>query len=252
LKISKNLGRSLFCCAVLSLFAVGPASATALDPFLVWADHNLSTSSGTINGDVYAGGNIAGNDHINGNATATGTIAATMVVSGTKTAGAPLLTLPTLTQIENALTTLNITFTNLTGNQTFAGTQTGVFVVNGNVTINSTYSGAGLTIITTGGGSITTQANAHVTGVVGTDATFFPFGLLFYTPTANIGINGTFAGSIVSGNDLTLDTGSIVNTGQLGGGQQTETPLPAALPMFVSGLGGLGLLGWRRKRKQRN
>jgi hypothetical protein len=27
------------------------------------------------------------------------------------------------------------------------------------------------------------------------------------------------------------------------------TPLPAALPLFTSGLGALGLLGWRRKRK---
>lgn len=26
-------------------------------------------------------------------------------------------------------------------------------------------------------------------------------------------------------------------------------PLPAALPLFASGLGALGLLGWRRKRK---
>jgi hypothetical protein len=29
-----------------------------------------------------------------------------------------------------------------------------------------------------------------------------------------------------------------------------NTPLPAALPLFASGLGALGLLGWRRKRKQ--
>jgi len=28
------------------------------------------------------------------------------------------------------------------------------------------------------------------------------------------------------------------------------TPLPAALPLFVTGLGALGLLGWRKKRKQ--
>ena len=28
------------------------------------------------------------------------------------------------------------------------------------------------------------------------------------------------------------------------------TPLPAALPLFAGGLGALGLLGWRRKRKQ--
>jgi hypothetical protein len=27
------------------------------------------------------------------------------------------------------------------------------------------------------------------------------------------------------------------------------TPVPAALPLFATGLGGLGLLGWRRKRK---
>ncbi len=30
---------------------------------------------------------------------------------------------------------------------------------------------------------------------------------------------------------------------------QDSTPLPAALPLFASGLGGFGLLAWRRKRK---
>jgi hypothetical protein len=29
----------------------------------------------------------------------------------------------------------------------------------------------------------------------------------------------------------------------------TTTPLPAALPLFATGLGVLGLLGWRGKRK---
>jgi uncharacterized protein (TIGR03118 family) len=32
-------------------------------------------------------------------------------------------------------------------------------------------------------------------------------------------------------------------------GAITPTPLPAALPLFATGLGALGLLGWRRKRK---
>jgi len=30
----------------------------------------------------------------------------------------------------------------------------------------------------------------------------------------------------------------------------TPTPLPATLPLFTTGLGALGLMGWRRKRKQ--
>jgi hypothetical protein len=29
----------------------------------------------------------------------------------------------------------------------------------------------------------------------------------------------------------------------------SEVPLPAALPLFATGLGALGLVGWRRKRK---
>jgi hypothetical protein len=29
----------------------------------------------------------------------------------------------------------------------------------------------------------------------------------------------------------------------------SPTPLPAALPLFATGLGAMGLLGWRRKRK---
>jgi hypothetical protein len=32
-------------------------------------------------------------------------------------------------------------------------------------------------------------------------------------------------------------------------GTVTPTPLPAALPLFATGLGVMGLLGWRRKRK---
>jgi hypothetical protein len=34
-------------------------------------------------------------------------------------------------------------------------------------------------------------------------------------------------------------------------GTATPTPLPAALPLFATGIGALGLLGWRRKRKAR-
>jgi hypothetical protein len=33
-------------------------------------------------------------------------------------------------------------------------------------------------------------------------------------------------------------------------GNLSATPLPAALPLFATGLGAMGLLGWRRKRKK--
>ena len=39
------------------------------------------------------------------------------------------------------------------------------------------------------------------------------------------------------------------NPGNPGFTGTATTPLPAALPLFATGLGGLGLLGWRRKRK---
>jgi hypothetical protein len=41
------------------------------------------------------------------------------------------------------------------------------------------------------------------------------------------------------------------NTGPESSGPPPTTPLPTALPLFATGLGALGLLGWRRKRKAR-
>lgn len=32
-------------------------------------------------------------------------------------------------------------------------------------------------------------------------------------------------------------------------GTEAATPLPAALPLFATGLGAMGFFGWRRKRK---
>jgi hypothetical protein len=44
-----------------------------------------------------------------------------------------------------------------------------------------------------------------------------------------------------------------IHTTNFGGGEilgfLTPVPLPGTLPLFATGLVGLGLLGWRRKRK---
>ena len=75
------------------------------------------------------------------------------------------------------------------------------------------------------------------------------------TPDIAIGINGWAYGEASSvwysqdqyGHTLTTSGEATINdvTGQ-GPGQ---APVPAALPLFVTGLGGLGLLGWRRKKR---
>jgi len=41
--------------------------------------------------------------------------------------------------------------------------------------------------------------------------------------------------------------GTQVDPMALIGGTVSPVPLPAALPLFATGLGALGLLGWRRK-----
>ena len=69
-------------------------------------------------------------------------------------------------------------------------------------------------------------------------------GLYLYTPTTNFtGFDSfQFDATDAMGNVSEPATATIDVTA-------TTTPLPAALPLFATGLGALGLLGWRRKRK---
>lgn len=50
--------------------------------------------------------------------------------------------------------------------------------------------------------------------------------------------------------DADLDDVVLRITATVRGDETNPTPLPAALPLFASGLGGLGFLSWRRKRKK--
>jgi uncharacterized protein (TIGR03118 family) len=52
-------------------------------------------------------------------------------------------------------------------------------------------------------------------------------------------------------NTLFFTDGINMEADGLFGAINPATPLPAALPLFATGLGALGLLGWRRKRKAR-
>jgi PEP-CTERM motif len=70
----------------------------------------------------------------------------------------------------------------------------------------------------------------------------------------NIGLTGPNGGAA----GQWYDAGGGISTGASGADpvvgyfveyEVNAVPLPAALPLFASGLGALGLLGWRRKRK---
>jgi hypothetical protein len=61
----------------------------------------------------------------------------------------------------------------------------------------------------------------------------FPIGSALFNLAAGVTVNA--ASSFVTDNVFAPPT--------------SATPLPAALPLFVTGLGALGLLGWRRKKK---
>jgi len=61
------------------------------------------------------------------------------------------------------------------------------------------------------------------------------FGLT--TPTVLELVDGTFSFPVPNG------------TNTYDGISAGTVPLPAALPLFAGGLGALGLLGWRRKRR---
>jgi hypothetical protein len=63
--------------------------------------------------------------------------------------------------------------------------------------------------------------------------------------TFSSSISGAIAHALFTSNEDYADFNNITTTS----GSVSTTPLPAALPLFATGLGALGLLGWRRKRK---
>lgn len=135
------------------------------------------------------------------------------------------------------------------------------------------------------GGTITISGGS-VTGedVTSTDSTFNPFDALTSSTSGGVGFwDITLNTGPMPGNSLLLVLPVSSLSGYAGGGisaavlyqtglppeqfidecdvggsscgsltAQTSpptTPLPAALPLFATGLGAMGLLGWRRKRK---
>jgi len=64
--------------------------------------------------------------------------------------------------------------------------------------------------------------------------------------------SATFEFWSLTGNDYFQVTGKFTEAVQVGGETPpvATTPIPAALPLLMTALGGMGFMGWRRKRQQ--
>ena len=80
-------------------------------------------------------------------------------------------------------------------------------------------------------GSLRTISNGYI------------FTLLFDTGPSLVG----YSGGPITGESVVRTGGAGTVYGDLTG-SITPTPLPTALPLFATGLGGLGLLGWRKRK----
>jgi archaellum component FlaG (FlaF/FlaG flagellin family) len=97
-------------------------------------------------------------------------------------------------------------------------------------------------------GNVTIGTGAEVYG------TIFASGVAALGKDENLNNNGMFTGQYLATGGISIGTGTkfnllvndrfISNENHLG-----ATPIPSALPLFGTGLGIIGLLGWRRKRK---
>jgi len=136
----------------------------------------------------------------------------------------------------------SITFTTFSGEYTLSGT----FFSDGSAADISVTTDAGTDLTGTYNVSPSLPGNSQLRVF---DSSTTELDILFANPLSNN------ANDPISNDGIFLsgyESGYLYNGMTLGGAGQADpvaTPLPAALPLFATALGGLGLLGWRRKRK---
>jgi hypothetical protein len=124
------------------------------------------------------------------------------------------------------------------------GTLTGTFDFNAGVFSNFDIVATGAA---PGGDVFNTNFNSTPTALIATNSSnsseLLVLTLFAALPTSPDTVTGGHVSCLIScpTGELPVSGGSVVAV--------SAVPLPAALPLFASGLGALGLLGWRRKRK---
>jgi len=121
-------------------------------------------------------------------------------------------------------------------------------------------------VLVTGGGSEVALSTDHWFRL---NATFTNQGsnqILYAASFFDLGVDGNSSAALLATFSASFENDALTSVGEAyagfsaladGGIAQAdnfgiptaETPLPATLPLFATGLGALGLLGWRRKRK---
>jgi hypothetical protein len=140
--------------------------------------------------------------------------------------------------------------TGYTNGAPYAGVQQSVATTSGNTYALTFYLGAEINGVGTysiqacGGSTCQTFSVVIATATSGSPQNSWTFETLDFTAISAstlISLLGTNSGGVQE--YIGLDNVSLVDTGV------SATPLPAALPLFASGIAAMGLFGWRRKRK---
>ena len=146
---------------------------------------------------------------------------------------------------------LSIFFPNNSANaQTLTYSQLSLFHAHGDL-LNPPVLQSGSGYASCGGGALGCLTGG-VTGTF-TDGSFSFRGMEIVTTILSIpqpfGSDTMNFSVVLLGPPLGLGPGDIEITHGASGNPVDPVPLPAALPLFATGLVGLGLLGWRRKKK---
>jgi hypothetical protein len=253
--------------AWMSLFSIGNANAAPLefgivggDPYTLQQDFNPNWASAPAGSGLPTVGNGTSPSIDIFYSTNASSAQATSPTSFSSPTSSTTTSNGNGLGVENATSSVSLTYTFLGFEAAYTNTATDAFSIGGGTAtftnqttaLNSSFTLTNQTnglvpflFDSAGGGYSQTNGTAVNGGPIGKNVA-----IGFFINQSNPDIAYALLEDIWQGGDADFD--DMVVQVQLGSSvttNQFSTPLPAALPLFATGLGAMGLLGWRRKRK---